>query len=189
MAVPAMIICASMYGKEQKPVYPLAGLVLSGWGRHSSFREELETTNLPPMLKEPLDMKIPFMLGDPSMKLYEPSILERMEVQNVGMSREESHSGMRWFQQDEVQQKYCAEVTVPVLYGVGDHDMPWRGTKERVHEFAEMFVRCPNIESSVVTNAPHAIEWSKAGKGWYAKSFVWALKVTVDMAFAHREFD
>jgi pimeloyl-ACP methyl ester carboxylesterase len=188
MAVPQVVISSAHLSDQHSsivPTYPLAGIILSGYGcrfhpERNAFLTLLPVEDYPLMINYPVDVKSELMLGVRDLALCDDSMYSMIESQNVPMTREELVSGIGWFPQPEVMREYCAKVTVPVLYGLGQDDFLWHGSMEHVDEFKKLFPNSPSFEGSLVRGAPHAIEWSKAGQGWYVKCFGWAAQVVAE---------
>jgi pimeloyl-ACP methyl ester carboxylesterase len=188
MAVPQVVISSAHLSDQHSstaPTYPLAGIILSGYGcrfhpERNAFLTLLPVEDYPLMIHYPVDVKSELMLGVRDLGLCDDSMYSMIESQNVPMTREELVSGIGWFPQPEVMREYCAKVTVPVLYGLGQDDFLWHGSMEHVDEFKKLFPNSPSFEGSLVRGALHAIEWSKAGQGWYVKCFGWAAQVVAE---------
>jgi pimeloyl-ACP methyl ester carboxylesterase len=194
MAVPQVIIASALRSDQQSSVaftYPLAGVILSGYGcrfhpARKAFLKILPVEEYPPFINYPVDSKSELMLSAQDLALCDESMYSMIESQNVPMTREELVSGIGWFQEPEVIQEYCGKVTMPVLYGLGEHDFLWEGSMEHVDDFRKLFPNNPSFEGSLVKGAPHAIEWSKIGQGWYLKCFGWAAQVVADFDLQDR---
>lgn len=63
------------------------------------------------------------------------------------------------------------------MYGMGEHDWLWEGSKKYVKEFEEWFPNSPRFDGSTVLGAPHALEWGRISQGWYVRCFGWAIEV------------
>ena len=127
--------------------------------------------------KVPTSLKKLMMLSEDKYAglAYDLEILPYIEAQNVAMPFEEGVDGRTtWF---EYGPNYAKEVNVPIMYGMGEHDWLWEGSKRCVKEFEEWFFKCPRFDGSTILGAPHALEWSRMSQGWNARCFGWALEV------------
>ena len=52
-------------------------------------------------------------------------------------------------------------------------------SEQHVRDFAAAFTKSPRVESGIVLGAPHCIELSRFGQGWYARAFGFALECAV----------
>ena len=73
------------------------------------------------------------MLSDPKLQCYDPEVVKQMLVQDHNMMTDELIDlNALWF---TYWQKCADEVTVPILYALGEHDWLWHGNKEHAQEF------------------------------------------------------
>ncbi|KAJ9611417.1 hypothetical protein H2200_004601 [Cladophialophora chaetospira] len=181
-----VVVAAELYARDRSAPrkYPLMGIVMSGMGSRFVARPELsegfpEGEALPEEIFFKAGVMGKLMLGDRSLRLCDSGIYGMVDEMDVGMPREELLSLLAWW---PVHWKRCAgEVTVPVLYGLGEYDWLWETNEEHVAEFRAAFVKCENWEGGLVKGAPHCIEWSRAGREWMRKVGVWSADV-VDVA-------
>ena len=175
MGVPGSIVAASMHADEPagSKSYPLGGLVFSGFGT-------MGTGNRAPMegttdLYWPKEVKDNVMLGPVESKMADSEIYRQTEALGTTMSIEElAGAGPEvWFAHWK---EYAAKIKVPVMVGIAEHDHLWYGTAEHVHDFLAGFPGSKNAEGGVILGSPHCTELSYAGKGWYAKSFGFAME-------------
>ena len=184
MAVPGMIITAATHAQDPSPKYPLAGIILSGYGtrRHDRMVELAPPGHPPPSGREvdfpPGVMQI-LMLSDPSLKCYDPAVLKQIPVQIKRMMTDELIDLVAlWF---TYWRQYSDNVRVPVLYALGEHDWLWEGNDDPVKEFMAAFPKSERVEGGVVLGAPHALEWWWGSQGWYARCFGWGVEVCTNM--------
>lgn len=170
---------------EASQKYPLAGIILSGYGSRANpdrgeYLKMQPLENYPPVLRHPDEIRVELMLSKPTLALCDEEMYSLVIEQNVGMRREELWSGIGWLKQPDILSKYCGAVSVPVLFGIGEFDWLCDGTQAHIDEVKGLFSKCPRFEGSVVGSGPHALEWAKSGQGWYLKCFGWAVEVTAD---------
>ena len=185
MGVPGSIVAASLHADEPagSKSYPLAGLVLSGFGT-------MGTDNRAPMrgttdLDWPKEVKDPVMLGPVESGMSDPAIYEQTEVLGTTMTLAElAGAGPdTWFAHWK---EYAAKIKVPGLVDMAEHDHKWKGTAEDGQDFLGEFAGSKRREGGVVLGAPHCMELSYAGKGWYARIFGFAMECA--FANALKEF-
>lgn len=172
MACPGIIVAAGLYADDKSPKYPLSGIVLSGWGsRTTDFK-----VKIPEARAEKLRWKELIMLTSPDRDLVDASVLPCISLQDHSIHLEEGeevwsgHWLANW-------RKYSDRIRVPMMFGVGEHDVLWQGNVQHVKEYETMFPNCERFDGSVVFGAPHAIEWSYMASGWYARCFGFASEV------------
>jgi hypothetical protein len=176
MAVPGAIVAASLWALDTNKPYPLAGLILSGWGTTPKVQQGME---LPPptveFWKAPTQGKVLMMLGEAKDQSFDPEILAFIEPLNVPMPLAEGVDGrIAWW---EYGPGYAKEINVPIMYAMGECDWLWEGSKKYVKAYEEWFPKCPRFDGSTVLGAPHALEWSRVCQRWYVRCFGWALEV------------
>lgn len=172
--------------RGEEAAYPLAGLVISGFGSQSMPLPREKGTQTPPhpppeYIDFPIDLKdarmIPEGTADPA--IYEQSgrlheSLPYLEIRDYKAIWADG----RW-------RELCGRVKVPVMIGLAELDVLWEGTEEHVKEFAGGFAGSERVDASVVIGAPHCIELSYWAQGWYARCFGWALECAA--AYAAKE--
>jgi pimeloyl-ACP methyl ester carboxylesterase len=174
MACQGIVIAAGVHAEDRSSKYPLAGIILSGWGtRVTEFK-----VSIPTATDEKIKWKQLIMLTYPDKKgLADDSILSCVGPQDHTIEYEEGKEAWTgeffayW-------RKYSDRIKAPIMYGIGEHDALWQGTLEHVKEYETMFSNCERFDGSVVLGAPHAIEWSYFASGWYARCFGFASEVS-----------
>ena len=189
MAVPPTIVCAGFHAQQgNAAAYPLAGIILSGWGTEQFksppkvFINRLTGAVRPEWPKDKFEM----MLGEVALACYHPSLLptlaQQESLQNVAMPAEEGVQFPSWFNSAA---ELCSNVAAPVLYDMGENDGLWTASVANVQAFASLFVLSPKVEARVVLGAPHALEWSRMSYGWYLQCFGWASEVCASPNHSH----
>lgn len=185
MGVPGSVVAASMHTDEPagSKSYPLAGLIFSGFGT-------METTNRAPMtgttdLYWPKEVKDDVMLGPVESGMSDPGVYKQTEALGTTMTIAElAGAGPEpWFAHWK---DYSSKIKVPVMVGMAEHDHLWQGTAEHVQDFLAGFPASKRREGGVILGSPHCTELSYAGKGWYARSFGFAMECA--FANALKEF-
>lgn len=178
LGVPGLIVAAGRHRADldssDNAQYPLAGIILSGWGtrqHQAAVRQRLSWSEAEIHQNRRL-----MMLGDPALGAADPAVGQDLRSQTVPSPREEAAElgDGTWA---ECWATYAEGIRVPVLYGIGEHDWLWQGTTEHVKEFGAFFTSSSGFEGSVVPGAPHAIEWSYSSRAWVAKCLAFALDV------------
>ena len=193
MCVPPTIIASGLYSKQDSgPTagYIWAGMILSGFAeirtQHSNDRTgELATNKYDPsQLPFSQNARIHFppyyqkdkeelMLGPPG--LCDPELPPLIWKQNTPIFMQEFMDMVGMW--PNAKQTYKAAVRMPILYGLGEYDWIWQGTKENVDLFCNEFTASPRVEGALVHGAPHAIELSRVRRGWWTRVFGWAIEV------------
>ncbi|KAH8162594.1 hypothetical protein CIB48_g5660 [Xylaria polymorpha] len=178
MAVPDAVVTASMHAKTGEQLYPLRGMILSGWGSQLANPEEMRRppgAPLPTQIEYPQSTKKKMMLSADHFNAHDPEIEQYLQLLSVPMPVEESLDLLiHW---PRYGPDCAAEVVIPIMYALGEHDFLWVASKTTIDEFGATFPKCPRFDGSLVLGAPHAIEWSKARTGWYARCFSWAMEI------------
>ena len=181
MAVLGGTVAGGLYARDTSPGYPLAGLILSGLGTrfvvHADAPSSDPNTAPPAKIYFPPAMKKDLMFSEEKWLCVDPTLAPLLEAQSTYMLLEEHVDLMtRWSTYRNI---YSEDVNVPVLYALGERDWLWEASKETIAEFAALFPNCPRFDGSLVLDAPHALEWSEVGQGWYARCFGFAVEVCV----------
>ena len=92
MAVPAGIIAGGLYARDSAPAYPLAGLILSGFGTRFVLHAETAgdpNTPPPPKIYFPFAVKRDLMFSEEKWKCVDPALEPLLETQSTHMHLEE----------------------------------------------------------------------------------------------------
>jgi hypothetical protein len=114
MGVPGAIIAASLWAKDASPKYPLAGLILSGWGTTPKTRESMQQ-QLPPVSAEgkisltPLKKLV--MLSEDEYDGFSPEVVPLVLVQDVPITIDEFTDGRQWL---DYGREHAKDVNVPM---------------------------------------------------------------------------
>jgi hypothetical protein len=193
-SVMSTIIAASLYSKAtpmRAVPYVWTGMVLSGFGimpneHFVSVSQNLATIEYAPgQLPPGQDFRIhsrPYLEEDKKALMLgvngvsDPQLGPLVWAQTTGLLKGEVTDLFSLWPSDKMK-GYMAGVEIPVLCGMGDQNWIWRGTREDVDALCARFTSSPRVEGAVVKNAPHAIELSKVGRGWWIRVFGWAVEV------------
>ncbi|KAL8799953.1 MAG: hypothetical protein Q9200_007396 [Gallowayella weberi] len=169
-------------GKRKIETYPLAGIVLSGFGTvpNANIMARVHPFVDPKAghVKFPLAFKDEIMLLPPSSGFTDPEIYEQTERLNTAVSLAElSDAYGPWptYWKD----RYAKHVECPVMYALAEKDCFWMPTTEAMADFAGAFEASVRVQTGVVVGGTHCLELCRAGRGWYARVFGWAIECGV----------
>lgn len=168
------MVAASLYATGANASYPLAGLIISGWGcRPNAASQQARLTWTKEERKQNRHL---LMLSDAKFHAADEKMKAHLAEQTVDPPPEEAAECVAgpWVNYFP---SFAEHIIVPIMFGIGEHDWLWHGTHDHVREFSTFFPSCARFDGSVVQGAPHAIEWSHYGYGWYARCFGFALEV------------
>jgi hypothetical protein len=178
LGVPGAVIAASMHAEESaqgvRPQYPLAGIILSGFGTQV-IEEEFrlaDPKNPPKVINFPSAAKDMLMLPPGS---CDPELYKHTDRLNRPMPYDEIYE-VRTLWLPTWKEMWAKNVKVPVMIGLAENDTLWKGTKDHVKDFCAAFPNSVRVDGSVVVGAPHNIEQSHWGRGWFARCFGFALE-------------
>lgn len=174
-----------LYARDPTPRYPLAGLILSSLGTRPVVHDQTpsvdnttssnSSTPPPAEMYFPTEVKRDLMFSEAKWKCVDPALAPLLEVQSTCILLEELVDlRTQWA---TYRASYSQDVEVPILYVHGERDWLWEASKETLAEFAALFPKCPKFDTSLMLDAPHALEWSEVGQGWYARCFGFAVEV------------
>ncbi|KAL8903743.1 MAG: hypothetical protein Q9171_007295 [Xanthocarpia ochracea] len=169
-------------GKENVKSYPLAGIVLSGFG---TIPNATTMTRVEPLVDPnatritfPSAFKDEIMLSLPSTGFTDPEIYEITEELNTSVSLAEFADAVgSW--PSYWRERYAKHVKCPVMYALVANDCFWMPTKEAMEDFAGSFENSVRVEKGVVLGGVHCLELCRVGRGWYARVFGWAMECGV----------
>ncbi|KAK4493588.1 hypothetical protein PRZ48_015255 [Zasmidium cellare] len=162
MATPGLLVAASLHAKSENAEYPLAGLIISGWGCRQNLHSQEDWVKWSGNDRQRNRHIV--MLSDPKLRTADVKMRDCLPAQTVDAPPEEAEECVvgSW---KECFPKIAASIRVPVMYAVGEHDWLWDGSLDNVKEFSAFFTGCPRFDGSVVQGAPHTIEWSYYAAG------------------------
>ena len=174
-------VAAGLHAMEPSQ-YPLAGLILSAMGsapKTKPLRQVFEDDSMrgkqlsvPPELTAILAVGEDATIADSAVwkgsnHHYPTSVEELFDI------------NMQW---TTYWKSYAKDVRVQVLYSMGEHDQLWHLNVKTMAEFTEAFTSSPWVESRVIKNAPHCIEFSYQCSGFLLRVFGFALECAVSLA-------
>ncbi|KAL8800658.1 MAG: hypothetical protein Q9182_005028 [Xanthomendoza sp. 2 TL-2023] len=169
-------------GKRNIETYPLAGIVLSGFGivPNADIMARVHPFVDPKAghVTFPLAFKNEIMLLPPSSSFTGSEIYEQTERLNTTVSLAElSDAYGPW--PSYWKERYAKHVKCPVMYALAEKDCFWMPNSEAMTDFAGAFEASVRVETGVVGGGVHCLKLCRAGRGWYARVFGWAIECGV----------
>lgn len=178
------VVAAAMHGTESDPAYPLGGVVISGFG--SLLKDSSAHVSQDP---PPTHLNIPVAVKDKTLLLpgtADESVYAQSERIDHAIPFEELAALRRtWLA--TWKQKWGVNITAPVMFALTDRDHYWDATDEHMKDFAEGLPKSKRVDLSILRGAPHNIELSYWGPGWYARCFGFAIECAISLATEGRE--
>ncbi|KAI5458835.1 hypothetical protein BGZ63DRAFT_362266 [Mariannaea sp. PMI_226] len=175
------IVAASLHASEPgTPVYPLGGLVTSGFGSLLKDTGGHVSQPDPP----PSHINIPVQVKDSTLLLpgtADDEVYAQSDKLDHAIPFDEIAS-LRQSWLSNWKQKWGTDVAVPIMIAFAENDYYWDATEEHLQQFAMGFPNSPRIDTSIICSAPHNIELSYWGAGWYARSFGFAAECATSLA-------
>ncbi|KAF4464234.1 hypothetical protein FALBO_8939 [Fusarium albosuccineum] len=170
------IVAASLHAREEKPLYPLSGLIASGMGdKQSLFMKESPPNFLPVDANHALfavDSKDTVMFKSGTVP---KEVLEQSERLNSKCPLPETALfAAAWL--PVWKEKWAAHVTVPVMFSLVDDDPFFVADETEVETCVKAFKNSARVDESLIRGAPHCVELSYWSQGWYARCFGFALE-------------
>ncbi|KAI4180820.1 MAG: hypothetical protein L6R41_006994 [Letrouitia leprolyta] len=185
LSAPMTIVAAALNASEQKSSYPLAGIILSGFGTSlnhdtvSFLHPYLPTDPNTTHAAIPASVKNEIMLcSKASPSLCDEDSLAASASLNTAVGMAEFADGCgTWatYWRD----RYAKYVSCPVMYNLAGEDRLWHANVEALDGFAVAFTGSKRLDKGIVVGAPHCMEFGRARKGWYSRCFGWAIEVGI----------
>lgn len=185
LSSPMTIVAAALNASEQKTSYPLAGIILSGFGTSlnhdtvSFLHPHLPTDPNTTHAVIPASVKNEIMLcSKANPPLCNEDGLAASASLNTAVGMAEFADGCgTWatYWRD----RYAKSVSCPVMYYLAGEDCFWHANAGTVDDFAGAFTGSKRFDKGIVVGAPHCMEFGRAGRGWYSRCFGWAIEVGV----------
>ncbi|KAF5679368.1 hypothetical protein FDENT_8760 [Fusarium denticulatum] len=175
------IVASSLHATSSSPAYPLGGIVISGFGSLLKDTGGHVSQPDPP----PSCLNIPVEVKDKTLLLpgtADETVYAQSERLDHAIPFEEL-AALRKSWLGEWKDKWGVNVTAPVMIALAERDHYWDATEEHLKHFREGFPKSERVDLSIVKAAPHNIELSYWGPGWYARSFGFAVECAVSLAF------
>ncbi|EXK27418.1 hypothetical protein FOXG_02648 [Fusarium oxysporum f. sp. lycopersici 4287] len=176
------IITAAQHAQDKTPLYPLAGIVVSGIGtRHLTLSNDQDSADAP--LSPPENLVFTPHIKNSLMfrpGTVDPSVLELTERLNQPSPSAEMQSLAPWLL--TWRDRWAVHVTVPVMYSLPEFDSFFEATEDHLQECAAAFSKSTRVDTSLIKGAPHCIELSYWSQGWYARCFGFAVECAASFA-------
>jgi pimeloyl-ACP methyl ester carboxylesterase len=188
LGVSSCIIAGALRSQQaQSPAYPLDGMVLEGRSMASALSEDVgdkraEAGRHVGYLEFPPGLKQYLMFNDSTLGLASKEMLKIS--QDI---TERAHYGEimdRRRQWPEYWERYAAEINIPLMIAVGQRDRMMNPMPKDLDDFSSKFMNAPKVEQVYVLGAPHCLELSHWGPGWYARCFGFAIECATSAALA-----
>ncbi|KAH7236588.1 hypothetical protein BKA59DRAFT_549256 [Fusarium tricinctum] len=170
------VAAAAMHGQDEKPSYPLGGLICSGvgdvWQPH--MYENAVTEPYDPLGQRSADPEVKDTL------MFRPGtvhsdILELAERLNSPAPLAELASlPATWL--PTWKEEWAVHVKTPVMFALVEQESFFVVSEERVEACAQAFSGSLRVDRSFVKGAPHCMELSYWAQGWYARAFGFAME-------------
>lgn len=177
------IVAAAMHGQDEKPPYPLGGVIASGLGdKQSPFMKtapQLHDSVGPDHVLMSLEAKdrVMFRPGTVSQE-----VLNCSEHLNAIFPSAELRDFVQvWF--NTWKNDWAANVVAPVMFSLVDDDPFFVTTEEELKSCLVAFEKSVRVDGSLVKGAPHCMELSYWSQGWYARCFGFAMECAASFAF------
>ncbi|KAJ9606704.1 hypothetical protein H2200_008712 [Cladophialophora chaetospira] len=183
----ACIIAPALHSQEKEARYPLAGVVLSGRSITSRLTKsqgeaQLAEARRVGYVEYPPGVKDPIMFGDPNQGFATPELRRISEqITQRGLVGEFEDRRLQW---DNYWTEYAKQVKVPVMAAIGEHDRLFEASQKDLYNLTSAFTASPKVETVFVAGAPHCLELSHWGTGWYARCFGFAIECATSAALA-----
>ncbi|CAG7925199.1 unnamed protein product [Penicillium olsonii] len=170
------IITAALHAQDEKPPYPLGGLIASGMGDKQSTAMK---GSAPSFITIDEDHAL-FPAGSKDGVMFKPGtcdakILEHTERLNaVSPTLELGQFAASWL--PVWKEKWAPRVTAPVMFALVDDDPFFVATEEEVDTCVRAFTNSVRVDGSLLRGAPHCVELSHWSQGWYARCFGFAME-------------
>ncbi|KAL4729691.1 hypothetical protein ACLX1H_004113 [Fusarium chlamydosporum] len=179
LGCPGAVVAASMHVTASQTAYPLGGIVISGFGSLLKDSGGHVSQEAPPS-----HLNIPVAVKDKTLLLpgtADESIYAQSERIDHAIPFEEL-AALRKSWLSAWKQKWGVNVIAPVMIALAERDHYWDATDEHLKDFAEGLPKSKRVDLSIVRRAPHNIELSYWGPGWYARSFGFAIECAASLA-------
>lgn len=171
------LVAASLHAAELEPEYPLGGVVMSGFGSLLKPTGGHQSQPDPP----PTHINIPVQVKDSTLLLPgtadEAVYAESERLDHPVPFDEIAALRLSWL--DTWKEKWGANITAPVMVVMAERDYYWDATDEHLQDIAAGLPKSVRVDTSIIHAAPHNLELSYWGPGWYARSFGFALECAV----------
>ncbi|RYP53598.1 hypothetical protein DL768_001462 [Monosporascus sp. mg162] len=175
------IVAAALHAHDEKPLYPLGGLIASGMGD----KQPSSMSSNPPSFEIADSGYTTFPLEAKDAVMFKPGtvaaeVLEQSERLNSPAPRAETTLFPAvWL--SVWKEKWAAHVSAPVMFCLVDDDPFFVVNEEELGSCVRAFKNSVRVDGSLVRGAPHCMELSYWSQGWYARCFGFAMECSASM--------
>jgi len=183
----ACIIAAALHSLEPEARYPFGGMILSGRSTTSAVTKsqgeaQLADARRVGYVEFPPGVKNILMFGDVKLGLASDEIRRVSEqITHRGIIGEFKDRRLQW---DGYWQEYARTVKMPVMAAIGDRDGLFQASQNDLETFTTAFTTSPKVETVCIPGAPHCLELSYWGTGWYSRCFGFAIECATSSALS-----
>ncbi|ETI22569.1 hypothetical protein G647_06645 [Cladophialophora carrionii CBS 160.54] len=174
-------VAAGIHAKDPAR-YKLAGLVLSAMGsapKTEPLKPLFEDESMKgKQLSIPRELLTSLAVAD-DQKVANPAVWNASTCHHPTPVEEIYDINMQW---PTYWRSYAGDVQVQVLYSMGEFDNLWHLSAETMNEFTDAFTSSPWVESRLMKNAPHCIEFGYQCSGFLLRMFGFALECAASMS-------
>ncbi|KAJ9609445.1 hypothetical protein H2200_005772 [Cladophialophora chaetospira] len=173
-------VAAGLHGRDPSQ-YKLAGLVLSAMGsapKTEPLQPLFEDESLKGKpLSMPKDLTAPLATGEDGL-VADKSVWIESTCHSPTTVEEIYDINMQW---PTYWNSYARDVHVQVLYSMGEFDNLWHLSAKTMNDFTEAFTSSSWVESRLLKNAPHCIEFGYQCSGFLLRVFGFALECATSL--------
>jgi pimeloyl-ACP methyl ester carboxylesterase len=183
----ACIVAAALHSQEPDARYPLGGVILSGRSTTSAVtksqgEDQMAQARRIGYVEYPPGVKDIVMFGDASLGLATPNIRRISdEITHRGLVEEFQDRRFHW---DNYWKDYAQLVKIPLMAAIGERDALHKASYDDLKEFSAAFTTSPKVETVFIPGAPHCLELSHWGPGWYSRCFGFAIECATSAKLA-----
>ncbi|KAL6404508.1 hypothetical protein AUP68_13901 [Ilyonectria robusta] len=167
---------AAMHGQDERPSYPLGGLICSGIG--DVWRPQMYGNSV----SEPYDPlgSSSFTLEVKDALMFRPGTVHQdilRLTERLGSPAplaELASLPASWL--PSWKEEWAVHVKAPVMFALVEQEPFFMVSEERAKACGEAFSSCLRVDSSFIMGAPHCMELSYWAQGWYARAFGFAME-------------
>ena len=171
------VAVSALHTQDEAAGYPLAGLIASGMGDVQSAMMKGTIPSYPLIDDDdhalaPAEHKDAVMFKPGTVV---PEMLEQTERLNAACPVPELvEFASKWL--PVWKEEWAPRVKVPVMWALVEDDPFFVATQEEVDRCMQAFTNNSRVDGSLIRSAPHCVELSHWGQGWYARCFGFAME-------------
>ncbi|KAI2856302.1 hypothetical protein CBS63078_11019 [Aspergillus niger] len=175
-------VAAAMHAQDEKPRYPLGGLIASGMGDKLA-----PSANSSPPVYEKVSSDYVSMPADVKDRImFKPGtcsseVLAHSDRLNAAMPLVELQQFPTiWL--PTWREDWAKHVVAPVMFALVEDDVFFEASEEETRSCTAAFANSVRVDGSLVKGAPHCMELSYWSQGWYARCFGFALECSASLS-------